>query len=76
MFLFLEENDVVINMDNISDFYIYKNDNQIIFNLTNSTDRYVCNFSTYKEAKAAFNDMLLKIKSGNPVVVLRDYRSI
>ncbi len=76
MFLFFEENDVVINMNNIEDFYIQKNNNRIVITLTNSTNSYVYGFSTYEKAKAAFNELILKIKSGNPVVVLRDWRSI
>lgn len=75
MFLLLEENDVVINMNNIKDFYIYNNDSQIRFNLINSYG-YACDFGTYEKAKAAFNSVLLKIKSGNPVIVLRDYKKV
>ncbi len=71
MFLLLEEDDVAVNMDNMEDFYV--NGSQMIFNQTNSTDRYVCDFDTYEKAKAEFNSILLKIKSGSLVVILRGY---
>lgn len=72
--MLIKENNFVINLDKVTDFYIkkydYLNEYVIIFNYNNKEGYEIGNYKTYEEALKVFNEIIAYYNEGRKVYVI------